>query len=151
MNDVRLIQALWQLDRLSPDEGPEHATSLLVAGVDLPSLRQLAGLSAPTFWDVEPLIKRVIKEAKLPLLTEHAARWLIVYDLAERIINGEIDPLNGTGAIAAEWQELNHPEVLSGFAYYWSDYGENPKDIPWFDERIRKEAADLLSLQAPPV
>lgn len=144
MNDLRLLQARWQLELLAPEEVPALATDLLANRHDGPAIRQLAGLLAPTNREVALLVGRACREAALDPLSDDEAQWLIVYDAARRIASGEAEPHAGAGEIAARCIALDYPEPLRGFVYLWSDYDEDPHDTAWFDREIRESAAELL-------
>ncbi|MER5640193.1 hypothetical protein ABT095_25015 [Kitasatospora sp. NPDC002227] len=94
----------------------EVAGEALVAGVDSPSLVELAGLGraeggAPELFD------RAVAELELnPPVEDGEQRWALARWWAGRIADGSLDPLDGANRIWT-WaaSELGHPEELHPF------------------------------------
>ncbi|WP_354644551.1 hypothetical protein [Kitasatospora camelliae] len=106
--------ALWQ--RPSGERLARLGLDALLAGVDAPSLRLLAGLGRREYGEAPELFDRVLEELDLlPLLPEdlRTARWAAAGWWARRIVEREVDPLDGARLI---WQEaaaeLGYPAAL---------------------------------------
>jgi hypothetical protein len=146
-----IIQAKWQLGLLRAEEIPEHATSLLVAGIESPALIELAGLIAPDRWQVGPLLDAAFNELGLPPIDDTAARWRLVYHTAREIVARAVSPLEGSTTLWHLASDLGLPESISYFVYLAADYGEGPGDrateIAWFDAKIVETARRLLGME----
>jgi hypothetical protein len=103
-------EALWESDCLAREELPEVAVDALIAGLDSPSLRVLAGLNAARMDRAPDLLDRALQElgrrpvASLPPARE-AALW------AEAITAGAVPLLQGTHALWAMWRKTNDGEL----------------------------------------
>jgi hypothetical protein len=147
MTSFNIFRARWQLGLLAPEDVPNAATDLLAADVETPALIELAGLEAPTWWEVRPLIERAIEEAALPQVSDDAARWLVAYDVAERILDGSVPPRDGADRLGSLCRDLDMPESLRYFVYLSVDYGVGPSGAAWFDQAIIESARQLLALR----
>jgi hypothetical protein len=106
--------------------------SALLAGVDSPSLRLLAGLGRREEPEASDLFVRVVEEldlaSELPASRDQAL-WALARWWSELIVSGKLDPLTGADLIL--WRvdaELGHPEPLQAItqgAYAASDWDEN--------------------------
>ena len=144
--EVARFQAKWQLGFLRPEEVPEAASSMLLAGVQGETLAVLAGLINPSRAEIEPLVRRFLTEVAVEPITDGEARWLLVRAGLEAITAGTLAPRTGAAQLAFICGELGMPEVLRHFVYLSADY--DPDDA-WFDEQIRSSAADALAQLRP--
>jgi hypothetical protein len=158
--DLRILQALWTLRRIRPEEVHVAATTLLESGVDTPAIARLAGMIHADFFEIEPVMARAFQEGGLGPIDERAARWRLAYESARQILEGEVTPLDGATSLWDLCNELGLPKPLRYFVYLAADYGEGPADreteAAWFDARIRETARELLALapslgESPPL
>ncbi|WP_171165554.1 hypothetical protein [Streptomyces sp. I05A-00742] len=88
----------------------------LLAGVEAPSLFQLAGLGRNEYGEARELFGRALEELELlPLLPEELAdaRWTVARWWARRIVEGDLEPFAGALLIWEEAAaELGHPAEL---------------------------------------
>ncbi|MEV6240213.1 hypothetical protein [Lentzea sp. NPDC051838] len=75
---------------VEPDQAVWLACDLLVAGVDTPALRELAGESPTRLatGDATALVKQVLVELGSTLMTEEEADWFIGREAARKILDG---------------------------------------------------------------
>src|SRR6267142_1228373 len=146
---LRVSVAQWQLGLLRSEELPGLDAAALETGVDSPSLRIVAGLSAPTGSELAPLIARVADELKLDL--PNAKRDIILLaarGIAERIISGEVPPYDGARQIWSLWDDADYPDELVPFvgeASQIDDYiATRVRDPATYDKWIANAEAGIL-------
>jgi hypothetical protein len=147
--DLRTLQAQWTLEMVPPEQMPDHATDLLVRGIESPAVIELAGMVRPSFWEVSPVVERAFREAGLPALSREEALWRVAYATARSILDDLTAPREGATLLWQICNELDMPEPLRYFVYLAADYGEGPgtpeEEAAWFDTRIRETAQELLT------
>jgi hypothetical protein len=130
----------------------------LLAGVDSPSLRLLAGLTRREEPQARQLFDDTVAELDLApaLPTEPtAARWALVRWWAHLIATGELDPAIGGRLIWYEgWNRLDHSDALGPIVGLTSEYEDWTSDwqIPrrTLADGIVDEARKLLHGPWPP-
>src|SRR5689334_1512690 len=65
-------------------------------GFDSQALRALAGLDRPTHRDADELFERVLEECGIVVADRRSAQRLMLANLLEQIVRGDVDP--GAGA-----------------------------------------------------
>lgn len=141
------------------DELIRIALDALMADIDTPALRQLAGLTRHEEPDAHELFDQVIDELVLaPSLPDHPteARWELVRWWCQLIVDGHLQPEEAGQLIWAEgWSELGHPPALQplvGWVSEWDDWNEHftvPRET--YQEYIVAEAKQLLDGPWPPI
>lgn len=101
---------------IRPQQLIRLALDALLAGVDTPSLRMLAGLGRREDHEARELFDAVIDEldlrAQIPV-AEHEALWLLARQAVEEIVRGAVDPLPAGLAIWSDFIEpLDYPATL---------------------------------------
>jgi hypothetical protein len=95
--DPKLVEAKLALERIPSNEIPSVAWDALEAGLDGPSIRRLASLLTPTYFEVRDVLPQAMKEMGLstisPLeagirLAEKSARELLQLDDKELLCRG---------------------------------------------------------------
>lgn len=134
------------------------ALDALMADVDTPALRQLAGLTRNEEADAHDLFVQVIRELGLaPSLADHPTqrRWELVRWWCQLIVDGHLPPEEAGELIWAEgWSMLGHPSALQplvGWVSEWEDWNEHhvvPRET--YQEYIVAEAKRLLAGPWPP-
>ena len=150
---LRLAAARRHFDLLASIELPDLASAALEAGLDSPSLRELAGELCPTWADSGPLFERILHDFGLALLSRHHAAGVLARHYAEQIISGTLSPYEGARRIWSDvanavWNDRDGPRqylVFVGLASEWEDY---PPGRPDYEQRIRDEAQQLLNRSA---
>lgn len=125
----------------------------LLAGVDSPSLRLLAGLGraeepeAPELFDAA-MSELSIAQALPPDATSR--RWALVEWWAQLVVDGELAPHEGGHLIWHDgWTELNNPPALQpivGWTSEWDDWREDweePRDF--YEARVAEACRDFLA------
>lgn len=113
----RLDKLLWRraVGEASTAEPVEWAESALLAGLDSPHLRILAGLSQPFHWsEVEHCFERALADFEIVEPEPAEAKRRRVREIAEKIVSGEVSPTRG----CCEMREL--VETLG----YHDDFGD---------------------------
>jgi hypothetical protein len=91
----------------------------LLADLDTPSLRVLAGLRRSEEPEARELFERVLDELDLTVelpADKSQARWNLVREWAALIAEGGLDPLRGANLIWLEaTEELDYPRALQPF------------------------------------
>ncbi|WDZ87745.1 hypothetical protein [Micromonospora cathayae] len=125
MIDIRDAGVRVRAGELASEELPMIAAEALAEGLDTPSLRELAGLSAGEYREARELLDRVVAELGLPALPdEDQAVWEMAVLAARRMVAGAVAPVDGAQAIAAYAGSLGFPEPLATFAFLadlWED------------------------------
>jgi hypothetical protein len=122
-------QALWESGQLAREELPEVAADALVAGLDTPSLRVLAGLTAARMDRAAALADRALQElghrpmVRLPPARE-AALW------AEATAAGPVDVLQGVGVLWALSPRTDDAELRAALAGFFEDGQRWQRAIP---------------------
>jgi hypothetical protein len=131
-------QARWESDCLPREELPEVAADALMAGLDSPSLRVLAGLTAARMDRAPDLLDRALQElgrrpvASLPPARE-AALW------AEAITAGAVPLLQGTHALWAMWRKANDEELKAALLEFRVEHNRWQQASPEHRRRIERE------------
>ncbi|WP_411104848.1 hypothetical protein [Streptomyces sp. cmx-4-9] len=92
----------------------------LLAGVECPSLPLLAGLLRKEEPEAPALFDHVLEELGLvfqPPADPRAAKWAMAYWVAQRIVDGSLEPATGAHIIWADLAyDLGHPAELEPLA-----------------------------------
>lgn len=145
-----LATATWEAEDLPGEALPRAALAALDAGCDTPSLCVLAGLVAPAWSEVRPLIARIRAERGLPELSTAERDELRMVDLAARIVDGELTPRQGAREAWALVTELDRhgDDELSPIAYVDDSYdllGVIAEDRGQLDAIVVSAARALLA------
>lgn len=153
LDNLRIAACRHQLDLLPSSELPALATSALEAGLDLPSLRLLAGELHPTWSDSGPLFERVLRELGISYESPPKAGFALALYYAGQIASGVLTPYDGArriwGDVANEF--MHHPTVwdqVSVFVGLASEYEDCPRSRAEIEQQIRHEANQLLQRNA---
>lgn len=115
-SSLDVTHARWVLGLLPPQEAPQFAWDALVFGYDGPLLRLLASLSKPSKWEVDQVFFPAIREMGFETYTEVEACRVLADDAAERILEGELDAVDGASQIRDFWVRSGYIEELSRMA-----------------------------------
>jgi len=125
----------------------------LLAGVDSPSLRMLAGLGRSEGPEASELFDAAIDELSLDTdlpSDPRDARWALVEWWAQLVVDGELAPHEGGHLIWHDgWTELDAPTALQpivGWTSEWDDWGEDwEKPREDYARRIAEACRDFLA------
>lgn len=136
--DFGLMAALHSLGKLATEDLPKAATQALVADLDSPSLRILAGTTSKNAFELEDLLERSLDELGLARSTREQALRAMARYRAEQIVRGEIDPARGAGLI---WRLFtpDYPEDVTQFLQL-----EEMHDDPFHAKKKRKLATEIV-------
>jgi hypothetical protein len=134
------------------------ALEALMADIDTPALRQLAGFTRSEEADAHDLFEQVIHELGLaPSLPDHPteARWALVRWWCQLTVNGELPPqVLGQLTWEQAWDKLRKPSALQPLVSWfdeWDDWNIRhnvPRET--YLEHILAEARQLLDGPWPP-
>lgn len=150
--------AVWALGLLDPGRLPALAMRGLEDGLDSPSLRRLAGADVAEVRSAGELFAAALEEiGAVPPAPAGAAKQ-VGYDVAGRIIRGDVDPFDGArflSLVAREASKLRPFHELDTFVYADSEVDDRPADRQLFIDMIRAAAVTLVErgrspLDSPP-
>jgi len=142
------------LDRLvlgeqPPEDLPAIATEASVAGIDSPSLTELAGTSPSDYQDARDLFLRAAEELGIAMPTAQDARWRMVRAVALDMVNGRLTPLEASRRIWWEgWEELGRPDELSPFVALATGWEEDLSGRDLCEREMLDAARRLLAESA---
>ena len=138
------------IGRVRSDELPEIAAQALVRGIDSPSLRELAGLSATDSREAPELFQAAMDELGISRPSHDTALWRLVRKTAAEIASGDLPPYEGARWIwrnaAHEVEEEGDLRIFVGLASEREDHPESAVEI---DAAIVEASRDLLARVAP--
>ncbi|HEY9375303.1 hypothetical protein [Streptomyces sp.] len=131
----------------------------LLAGVDSPSLAQLAGLTRREEPEASDLFESVLDELGLRdglPTTQAEAEWALVRRILTRIVDGTLDPVAGADRVwdlarpGSSFETAVRP-IVHGFSLaYGIDAQDEPARVEAAGEEIRTAARALMELPRPP-
>lgn len=131
------IVALWALGRLRSEQIPEIATDWLANGLDSPSLRRLAGVSAPVMSEVGPLFERALTELRVVTPQKSEALMRLARHYAQQIVDGTVSPYDGARKLW--WDVANEVEKPSQLLLSFVGAASELDDLPG---RTRQDGCD---------
>jgi hypothetical protein len=138
------------IGQLRSDELPEIATQALERGLDSPSLRELAGLSAMGSREARDLFQAAVGEFGMVMPTKEEALLRLVRKTASEIVSGDVPPYEGARWIwryaANEVEEEGDLRIFIGLA---SEREDHPESAGSIDAEIVKASRDLLGRAVP--
>ena len=157
--DTKLLAAYWSLGQLKSEALPRIAQEALEAGLDVPSLRILAGEKNPTMSDAAPLFEHALFELGVPIPPQREAAIQIARCHAEAIVSGILSPIEGARRIIGEaYRYCDELTELLGFVgledqheefsdefhrqYYGEEYCKNV--LTESEQAIIQEARSLI-------
>ncbi|WP_418960956.1 hypothetical protein [Streptomyces tritici] len=134
------------------------ALDALLAGVDSPSLAQLAGLTRREEPEASGLFEAVLDELALREglpATEVGARRLRIRQLLTQIVRGTVDPLLGADRVwdlshSVRWYDTAVAPAVQGLLTAYDCDENDPVRLEEAREEIRAAARALLVLPEPP-
>ena len=139
-----VAQALFSVGQLPGEELPSLAVNLLQEGVDTPTLRELAGLNAPTLKDAGPLFERLLSELDRQPMTQDDAALIVAKDLATRVLNGTLSPEQAARRGSLLSMSFDYHPLLTPFLADDDDYDCLPGDREAIDEDVRRYCQELV-------
>jgi hypothetical protein len=156
LEDLLWVEAKNKLGSQVSEELPEIAYRALLAGLESPSLIELAGLIKPDWRDTEPVWKKTLKEFHLPELTESQAVHFLALPVARQMcsagLQGQLPILAALTSLEALNSAHGHPAFLHAFCPLYSswDYlirelGDHSEEA-LMEQEFREAAEKLLRL-----
>lgn len=111
---VLRLNAALLTDLLRPDEAVWLACDLLVAGVETPTLTELAG-EPPTrlrLPDAMPLVRQALTELGVAPIDASQAPWVVARDIARQMIAGNLRPEDGARSLWDLWWSCDKAEEI---------------------------------------
>ncbi|SNS64155.1 hypothetical protein SAMN05421812_101230 [Asanoa hainanensis] len=137
------------LGRGRTEDFPMVAAQALARGVDLPALRELAGLGRDDVRDAADLFERAMTELGHPLREGDAIRWARIREAATSLLEKRTAPPNAAGEIAELLRTLDDPDGRTeDFAWHlhvlsviWEDH---PADRPDTVATIKSTVSEII-------
>ncbi|MEZ0447209.1 hypothetical protein [Cellulomonas sp. ICMP 17802] len=146
-----LQRASWQL-RLLVEPEPDLvglAVDALMAGLDGDALAELAGADPRRAQECRDLFAEVLNEQDLEWPEEQSAVWNLVRDTAQRIVDGDLDPVEGARWITRVAYHRAEPEGDLRIFVGMASEADDPNSLDLYRPRIVHEAAALLERDMP--
>jgi hypothetical protein len=118
-----MVAAKWVLGRIPSRALPQIATDALEAGLDTPSLRELAGELHPTLDASGPLFEEILDEIGVGIPDRSRAGLVLAREYAAQIIDGTLSTFEGARQIwriQVDVEGLVHE--LGPFVYWASEW-----------------------------
>jgi hypothetical protein len=112
--DREMIEAKLALNLIASVDMPRIAWDALEAGLDGPSIRRLAALERPTFFEVREVLPRVSEEMGLSRLSTGEAALRLARQRASEILESGDDPLLHTRDFEQLWVRAGYPREIAG-------------------------------------
>lgn len=145
-DELEIVAARVALGMLKSEELQEAAVKALMAGLDSPSMRLLAGLQKGEAMEAVGLFNRALLELGISSLGREEAANLLAREVARQIITASIEPYVGAQRIwSVCLQAFEVPPVeLHPFIYAASEWEDRPEEHASFTRGILEAARDLL-------
>jgi hypothetical protein len=118
----QIVAARWALGLIPSQALPQLATDALEAGLDSPSLRQLAGELHPTLESSGPVFEEILDKIGVGIPDRSRAGLILAKAFAAQITEGTLTPYEGARSI---WRlQINTGAVpeLDPFVYWASEW-----------------------------
>lgn len=154
MNEAQrqpLNELLWKraLGTVLTGDYVDWANKALQSRLDTPHLRILAGLSPPyAWWEVEHYFARTLEDLGRTLPQPEEIRQNRFREIARKIVDGVVSPVEGCRELCGVLRELDYAEVSGD--WFWLEDGQDPRTgarlpQPRLEVAIRREAEALLN------
>lgn len=110
--DLQLIEAKLALSMIGPDEMPALAWDALEAGLDGRAIRRVAALIHPSGWETDQLLPKFMAETGMVNLPPQEASLRVARQIARRILDEGLDPLEHTRDFELLYIRADYPKVL---------------------------------------
>lgn len=153
---IEEASALFCLGKLSKKQITEVARTEFKVWPKSPALKRLASLPNVSSEKAIELFGKAMIELKIKgFKNKRAAGIWLASNIAQKIIEGSIDPYEGARKIWTEiWLESGNPKELSGFVSLADDYEDtfppNPEILKEIVKNARRLAQPLIISKAPP-
>ena len=141
--DVQLIEAKLALKMIGPEEIPALAWDAMEAGLDGPAIRRVAALIHPSGWETDQLLPLFMAEAGMVSLSVQEASIRIARQLARRILDEGLDPIEHTRDFESLWIHADHPDAI-GEAGMLDDQKAVAEYMGQTEAEFREYARDVL-------
>ncbi|SEM62625.1 hypothetical protein [Nonomuraea pusilla] len=124
------------------------ACDLIAAGVDTPTLLELAGhtLSVGTLREVEPLVRRMLSECGMPPIDTCQEPWAVALDVAQAVHDGTLPVSAGADLLIVRLMpECGHPPEIMEFMLLIDDW-EALRGVPPTGEELRSLAGRIADV-----
>ena len=139
------IRALWQMGHLPPEQLPQVATDLLVAGSDSRALRLLAGLMDPTAAEADPLLNQALSELGVPQLGRDEACKAAARELAKQALSGVLSPYAASSSLGGLCSDCDWPSYLIAFAAALDEWDDFPSARSEIERQILHDCREVLA------
>jgi hypothetical protein len=137
----------YQFGCMPPEHLVDVACHALENGIEGPAIVEIAGMNNPARRDLEEIFPQLMNELGLVSKTMEQSGMIVARDIAEKIIDGETDPISGVGKLASIYNELKFKQELVGFFALNDEYQEvwiNKDEFAKYLDNIKTEARVFL-------
>ena len=106
---IELTAARYVLGIVPSEELKRAADQALDAGIDSPSLCELAGIIHSTMSEAGPLFEAALRELSVQAPSKEEAIWIVLSHWLTEISKGRLDPIDGMARVMSE---VYHPAKL---------------------------------------
>ncbi|MCU1270051.1 MAG: hypothetical protein JWN74_1345 [Acidobacteriaceae bacterium] len=124
--------ALWRLEKISFPELPAFAWDALELGFDGQSIRRLAALDKPSYFQIGNLFEQVVEETGIAQMSKTDAALFLAKEIAKEILSGQKDPLQGAYEIFLLGYPADFPDAIVVFGALDQEF-----DIPQIMDKCR--------------
>ncbi len=129
-----------------PNELVQLACDLLVAGVDVPSVIDLAGMPYTVeMRDAEPLFRQMVEDLGRPPMPKKEAAWVMARKVAQQLWNNSIPPARAAGILWGLWRYCGNPEEIAAFVQLLDAWEERlPGERAGLEDQMRQLAPAVI-------
>ena len=133
-DELRELTARVMLREAVPDELVRLACDLIVAGVDIPSVTELAGMpSTVEMRDAQRLFLQMVEDLGRPPVATEEAAWVVARKVAQQLWSATIPPARAAGILWGLWWDCGNPKEIAAFVQL----------LDAWEERLPGERVDL--------
>lgn len=146
---LQCLNADLLINQVAPDSAVRAACDLLMAGVETPSVLELAGES-PTHLrlpDAVALLRRVLTELGVGWVDPTQAPWVVARDVARQMIAGGLLPEDGASALWSLWWDCDNVEEIGLMLEpleHWQEALPKDREDETIRARMRLLALDVI-------
>jgi hypothetical protein len=129
-----------------PNELVQLACDLLVAGVDVPSATELAGMPYTVeMRDAEPMFRHMVEELGRPPMPKQEAAWVVARKVAQQLWDNSIPPARAAGVLWGLWWDCGNPAEIGAFVELLDAWEERlPGDRADLEDEMRQLAPAVI-------
>jgi hypothetical protein len=134
------------LREAQPAELVQVACDLLVAGAEIPSVVDLAGMPYTVeMRDAEPLFRQMVEDLGRPPMPKKEAAWVVARKVAQQLWANSIPPARAARILWGLWWDCGNPGEIAGFVQLLDAWEERlPGDAANLEDEMRQLAPAVI-------